>query len=84
MDKQLDTRAISDEIEQLAYDIARVKALQEIIVQINDNGHVPAEQCSKFDALATASASILHDVGMRLDELVLILYRASKQSTETA
>lgn len=66
----------SDELDEIAADIGRVRAVLETIEYICDN--TPPCYIEKIEALASISARTAKSVNNRISEISLIQFRAEK------
>ena len=76
MDKQEIIKRTKDVLELASCNMSRVSALQETLIEVDEGGKVPRDECCKIEALATACIDIVGRVAMQLDELCLSLSHA--------
>lgn len=81
MEKQLVDR---EEMELLSIDLARANALLQALINISDDTTMPADVHNQIEALATVAARIVDTIGKRLEEIEMILFRASAQSAKAS
>lgn len=66
----------SDDLDEIAADLGRVRAVFETIEFLCDN--TPLGSVEKIEALANISARFVKSMSDRLGEIALIQYRAEK------